>query len=85
MHEIYCSDEPQVVPHQVPLVDQDPPGDITPTPLGLSSHRLDQPSLGDRVNIDYTLDKGSNDIPVSGEHSKLFLIQSMIYIFLSNI
>ena len=46
----------------------DPPGAITPPPLGLSSHRLDQPSLGDRVVVDYTLDRGSTDNPVSGDN-----------------
>ena len=67
MHEIYCSQDPQVVPHKVPLVDLDLPGEVNQPPLGLAGQRLDQPDLGDRVVLDYTLDRGSRDIPDSGE------------------
>ena len=66
MHEIYCSVETQDVP-KVTLVAQDPPGDITTTPLGHSRHRLDKLSLGDKVIVDNNLNQGSNDIPFLGE------------------
>ena len=61
MLEIYCSEDPQDVPHQVPLVGQDPPVDINQDHLHATRQRLDNLDSGEKVHCDKIPDQSSQN------------------------
>ena len=68
--EIYCSDDSQDVPHQVPLEGQDPPVDTTQDHLHVTRHRLDNPDSGEEVCKYKTPDQSSKDPSFDDKHVK---------------